>query len=102
MKTLGTRVLAALLLGLPRHSPSALSPDPTFHGLLYSRLLSLCNRHITAGPSGWINSGVSLITGVANSCVGSDEKVHLLIDIPALLNFDCVGYDDGHGNPTRT
>lgn len=77
VRTLSGQLLIFLLLEVPRQSPSAISHDLSFHGRLHARLLSLCNRHVVAGSSGWINSAVGLVVNATCGAMDSNEPVRL-------------------------
>lgn len=77
IRTLTGQLLVSVLLEIPRHSPSAISNDLSFHGRVQARILHLCNKHVLAGSSGWINSAIGLVINATSLAVDGSDSVRL-------------------------
>jgi hypothetical protein len=79
IRTLTRRLLVTLLFQLPRHPPSVLSQDISFHGQVYSDVRAMCNKHVIMASSGWINSALGLVVNAINASLDDTATVRTLI-----------------------
>ncbi|KAF8514880.1 rRNA processing/ribosome biogenesis-domain-containing protein [Hysterangium stoloniferum] len=81
VRTLAGRLVVTLLHELPRHPPSTLSRDISFHGQVYGEVQAICNKHVLAGSSGWVNSAVGLVVSAINWSLDGNATVKREVEI---------------------